>query len=330
MADSNDFSVEIKTFDDFFSCWRGSCRKLRWNCLFVLPAWLKAWWTCFGNGMNPYICAVGHAGDIIGIAPFKIEGATARFMGHSDVCDYQDVIVVPGMETDFFKVVVAHLKARGVEAIDLFPLRPDSIALKSLKEAAGAIGVETWCEPGGESWEMELPASWDEFLSRLTGKQRHEIRRKMRRLEKTASFSFRRVEDVDSVKDAMGVFFDLFRKNRHDKAEFMTPQLTSYFWSLAEAMAETGMIKLFFLDLEEKPAASVMCFDYGDTRYLYNNGYDEQFKSLSVGVLSKVLNIRDGIESGLKRYDFLKGPEAYKRHLGGSPVQLLRCRARIR
>jgi CelD/BcsL family acetyltransferase involved in cellulose biosynthesis len=47
---------------------------------------------------------------------------------------------------------------------------------------------------------------------------------------------------------------------------------------------------------------------------------------LSVGLLSKVLSVRDAIRSGLRTYDFLKGGEAYKQHLGGRPLPLYRCR----
>jgi CelD/BcsL family acetyltransferase involved in cellulose biosynthesis len=46
---------------------------------------------------------------------------------------------------------------------------------------------------------------------------------------------------------------------------------------------------------------------------------------LSVGIISKVLSIRSGIEAGCRRYDFLKGAETYKKHLGGKEVPLYRC-----
>jgi len=59
--------------------------------------------------------------------------------------------------------------------------------------------------------------------------------------------------------------------------------------------------------------------------YLYNNGYDNDFSSLSVGLLGKVLSIKESIQSGKKTYDFLKGAEVYKRRLGGQPIQLYRC-----
>jgi CelD/BcsL family acetyltransferase involved in cellulose biosynthesis len=69
-----------------------------------------------------------------------------------------------------------------------------------------------------------------------------------------------------------------------------------------------------------------MCFDYKDTRYLYNNGYNPQFSRLSPGFLSKVLSIRDGIEQGKLRYDLLKGEEGYKKRLGSTPIPLYRLK----
>ena len=59
---------------------------------------------------------------------------------------------------------------------------------------------------------------------------------------------------------------------------------------------------------------------------VYNNSYDDQFSSLSVGILSKALTIEHAIRNGRRRYDFLKGAETYKQHLGGKPVALYRCR----
>jgi CelD/BcsL family acetyltransferase involved in cellulose biosynthesis len=94
-------------------------------------------------------------------------------------------------------------------------------------------------------------------------------------------------------------------------------------------MAERGFLRLFFLELDREPAAAVMCFDYNSTVYLYNNGYNKNFSDLSVGLLSKVVTIRDSIDRGRRRYDFLKGSETYKRSLGGKPVQLHRCLVRL-
>jgi CelD/BcsL family acetyltransferase involved in cellulose biosynthesis len=69
-----------------------------------------------------------------------------------------------------------------------------------------------------------------------------------------------------------------------------------------------------------------MAFDYNGTVYLYNSGYDQEQSQLSVGILSKAFLIKDSIERGRKKFDFLKGGERYKYHLGGREVQLQKCR----
>ena len=109
----------------------------------------------------------------------------------------------------------------------------------------------------------------------------------------------------------------------------MTDQMVSFFRSLAEAMAAADMLKFHFLDVNDRPAAAVMCFDFNSTIYLYNNGFDRRFSSLSVGILSKVFSIKDSIQNGRKKYDFLKGPETYKYRLGGDEIPLYNCQIRI-
>ena len=99
--------------------------------------------------------------------------------------------------------------------------------------------------------------------------------------------------------------------------------------SLAEAMAKIGILKMFFLDLDNKPTATVMCFDYNGVAYLYNSGYDDRYRSLSVGLLCKVLNIKDSIERGKRKYEFLKGDERYKSKLGGKNIHLYRYRVNL-
>jgi CelD/BcsL family acetyltransferase involved in cellulose biosynthesis len=153
----------------------------------------------------------------------------------------------------------------------------------------------------------------------LSGKQLHEIRRKLRRLERTAPFAFR----MAAATCGMDQFVKLFRRNRTDKARFMDTAMEGYFRSLAERLPET---RLGFLDIDGVPAAAVMCVDHRRTRYLYNSGFDAALNHLSVGILCKVLSIRDAVARGLKTYDFLKGEETYKRQLGGRPVALHRCR----
>jgi hypothetical protein len=59
--------------------------------------------------------------------------------------------------------------------------------------------------------------------------------------------------------------------------------------------------------------------------YLYNSGYDPTHSYLSVGLLSKVLSLKDSIDAGRNTCDFLKGAEEYKYRLGGREIPIYSC-----
>jgi CelD/BcsL family acetyltransferase involved in cellulose biosynthesis len=91
-------------------------------------------------------------------------------------------------------------------------------------------------------------------------------------------------------------------------------------------MAEVGLLRASVLKLNGASVAALFAFDYHDIVYLYNSGYDPQQRPLSVGIISKVMLIKDSIERGKKKFDFLKGNEHYKYQLGGKEVRLQTCR----
>lgn len=323
------YTVTQETFETLHSLWVDGKHPLEWDCLFVLPSWLKVWWSVFSNESSPYISAVRDKEKLIGIAPLLVKGEEARFIGDPDVCDYQDFIVAPGRGREFFETLINFLRQQGIRSLDLNTVRADSKVLTELVAVTKSLDCEIFCAPEDFTLELDLPSSWDKFLGELTGKQRHEVRRKLRRLNEAGEVNYRVVEGLKEVMDEMETFLALFGLSRSDKAAFMTSQMNTYFRLLAESMAKANLLKLFVLDLDGTPAAAVMCFDYNSTIYLYNNGYDGRFSSLSVGLLSKVLTIKDSIIKGRKKYDFLKGTEEYKHRLGGKPIPLYRCQVKL-
>ena len=323
------YSVTAESFETLFSYWRNSDLSLKWDCFFVLPPWLKVWWSIFGSTSEMYLCAVRHAEEVIGIAPLLLENETASFMGGTDVCDYQDFIIAPGRSNDFFSVLLDDLSGKDITALDLKSVRPDSATMLKLADIATKRGCEVICSQSDVSFELDLPATWDEYLLQLKGKQRHEIRRKLRRLQEAGNISYRVVEEVKAVKKEIETFFELFRLSREDKEIFMTDKMASFFRSLAKVLAAEKMLKLFFMDINEIPVAAVLCFDDNSSIYLYNNGFDIRFNSLSVGTLCKVFSIKDSIENGRHKYDFLKGAETYKYRLGGKEMPLYECKIKL-
>lgn len=329
MSRNPSYSVVSEPLAGYDTHWLKTDDSVEWRCLFASPPWLRVWWEVFGDGSDPSILVLRQTDDIIGIAPLVLEANTARFIGSPDVCDYLDFAVVIGKEADFFDILFHHLRMQGIAHLDLWPLHPESTVLKRLVGLAGRLHCKITCEPDESVFEMPLPPSWDAFLNQLDGKQRHEIRRKLRRIEDAGDITYRIIRDMDKVPEAMDIFLALFQSNRPEKSAFMTDQMITYFRALAAGLARKGFLRLFFLDMEGIPVSAAMCFDYRSTMYLYNSGYDNRYRSLSVGMLCKIFSIKSSIQEGKQSYSFLRGDEAYKKHLGGNEIQLYRCRVRL-
>ncbi len=320
--------ITEETLDSLTRLWADHDNRLPWHCLFVSPPWLKAWIDRFNGTAIPYLRAVRVADDVVGVAALMIDHNChcASFAGDTSVCDYLDFVIAPGRETDFFACLVRDLRRQSVQYLRLEHVRSDSSILTVFKDMAVNLGCQISSQAQDVSLALKLPDTWDKYLLQLPAKQRHEIRRKLRRLYEAGIVSYVLADKPVDTGRVMDIFLKLFRQNHPHKAAFMTHQMTGFFRALAKGLAENGMLKLFTLKIDAVPAAVVMCIDFRSTRYLYNNAYDQQFSRLSVGFLSKVLSLKDGIQSGLKAYDFLKGGEIYKKRLGGRPLQLYNCR----
>lgn len=134
-------------------------------------------------------------------------------------------------------------------------------------------------------------------------------------------------DDATLARD-IDAFLDLMRESRDEKRDFMQPDREEFFRKVVHRLNDAGHLRLFSLDIDGERTASVICFDYGGRRLLYNSGYRLSHGHLSVGLMLKALCLKDAIERGMTYFDFLRGPEPYKYHLGAKDVGLYRMAVR--
>jgi CelD/BcsL family acetyltransferase involved in cellulose biosynthesis len=317
------------TFDALREHWSAADRRLTWHCLFMLPDWLEQWWSSFGLGREPLLLEVRRGDRLLGIAPLQVEGDTARFMGSTDLCDYGDFIVGESAEAEFFEALLYLVHRQGIRRLDLHGLRPDSATLRALPAAAAAHGCECLLNQEDVSFELALPADWQSYLAVLSGKERHEIHRKIRRLEERSPYGLQVIESPHEVDAAMDDFLDLFRQSRAEKREFLTESRERFLRRVVPALARHHLVKLCFLDVASVRTAAALCFDHKGSVYLYNSGLNPDYRELSVGLICKILTLRHSILLGRAVYDFLKGSETYKHRLGAQQIPLLRCQVEL-
>ncbi len=318
-------TITKESFDSLSVYQSNSDSNLNWNVIFTLPAWQKVWWQNFGSGAELYLRAVKQGDEILGVASLQVRNGTASIIGSVNICDYQDFVVCPGMENGFFNAIMDDLREKGIERLHLEAVRPDSSIVNYLIPIAQERQYPIDYHQVDVSLDIDLPRSWDEYMGILDSKQRHELKRKMRNLERIGEFVYRVVENKHAIPEAINDFLKLFPESRSDKSEFMTEEMQMFFRSVAVSLSEFGVIKFGVLESVRKPVAMVMYFDYNNNIYLYNSAYDPDYRSKSVGIISKARCILDSIEKRKKKFDFLKGAEQYKYYLGGKEIPLYRC-----
>ncbi len=267
--------------------------------------------------------------------------AKVVFFGASYHADYATVLADPADLPDVADALVDLLSAAAGpheahpepwDAVDLRRLRDGDPALDALVAAFGrraeAAGWDIRVEVEDVCPVAELPggADIDGFLATLGKKERHEIRRKVRRAEAAGTVELVRSADPGADLDA---FIDLHQKRWGADGLFPPTEggamSRRFFARLFELCAPESLLDLRFLEVDGRRIAAGVSFEDAGAVYYYNAGVDPEARDLSPGVVMVERYVRDAIARGKGRLDFLRGDESYKYEWGAvdSPIRRL-------
>ena len=312
----------ITSFQAIESEWESVLQDSPANTLFLTPQWQKVWWDTFGDGQDMCGFTYPSSDGVAAIASLAKSGDTLSFMGSQDTFDYNDFPIRPGHEEGFYQTLLERMDELDFQKMQLNSLRDSSPTLELFPDMARSRGYTVEIEEEDVTSGIELPGTWDEYLGMLNKKDRHELRRKLRRMDAQTDWKWYSITDPVEVGERLGEFISLMRQSRADKDEFMTSERELFFHNITQRMAELNQLQLYFLDMDGSTVATSLCFDYGGSRLLYNSGYDPEYGYFSVGLLLNAMCLKDAIDRGLTYFDFLRGPEPYKAHLGGQQRSL--------
>jgi CelD/BcsL family acetyltransferase involved in cellulose biosynthesis len=247
---------------------------------------------------------------------------TISFAG-GELTDYQDVIAKPDDARTVASALAEWIVAQRTPRIHLEFVPEEVATVEAMAPVLGAAGYVLRTDRLITAPRLELPTTFDEYLQALGKTERHELRRKLRRLETGRRVAFRFAGDSERVS-VLDRFVALHRRSRGEKAEFMTAETERFFRDVAETMGARGWLRLGALNVDGEDAAILFGFAYERTLALYNAAYDPDLAALSVGLACAAYAIRTAIAEGFTTYDFLRGDERYKYDLGGTDHWLLR------
>ena len=289
---------------------------------------VSIWWSTLGGGEWPggklWLGAARDAdGSLAAIWPlFLPEGPAAgsrlHLIGSFEISDYLDLIAPAERSAEACEALLQAIEPQAeVRGIELYNLPEASPTLASMEIIAPARGWRVTRAKLSPCPVVSLDGGWVAYLARLDKKQRHELRRKLRRADELPEkVDLRIVSPSDDIQAQMESFLTLMAYGA-DKARFLQATMRRQFVALTSEAFRCGCLHLSFLDVGGVPAAAYWCFDYRDRLWVYNSGLDPAYASLSPGWVLLGRLIQWAIEHGRREIDFLRGDESYKFRLGG-------------
>lgn len=312
--------------------WNGLVHRSCYDTVFLTWEWQSTWWEHLGEGQL-LLLGFRHEQDgrLVGITPLftsQQEGKPGlNVVGCRDVSDYLDLIIEVGQEEAVYTALLDYLENDGPDwdCFDLCNIPQASATYTRLREMAESRGYQALVEVEDVCPIIDLPTTWDEYLMMLDKKQRHEIRRKLRKAEGGAGAEFYTVGPEHDLGAEMEDFVELHQKSAPEKDAFMDPEMQAFFYAVAQLLYEQGWLQLNFVEIRGVKSASLLNFDYGNAILVYNSGYDPtRFRHLSPGIVVSARSIELAISLGREKFDFLRGDEVYKYRFGAQDTVVRR------
>ena len=310
---------------------------------FSKRAFHRAWWQAHGSGAEDVSIAARNPanGEILGYLPLMRRPDGVIYSGATLHIDYATVLLAPVSGGSHQTQVVTTAADAVADALaDALLARNEPINLMRIRPADQAhtrmvAAIQRAATRAGRTatYDVEEPAPFidlrgintlDEHLDRLDKKQRHEIRRKVRRGEAAGV----EILASDDLLADLPEFIRLHRARWGERGLFTnSPKGVEEEIFLRELFATVSGDTVTMLMARNEEfgtfAAGLFLRDAGAIRY-WNAGGDAAARALSPGVLLFVHGVTLAIKEEREQFDFLRGNEAYKYECGAVDAQVMK------
>jgi hypothetical protein len=257
-------------------------------------------------------------GEPCGIAPLIVrQGKTTRleFFGQNKAYgEYLDFIVPGGRESQVTPEIckkIAELHGLGVwHNMNLAVIREDSANFPHITNSLRQHGIEINQSAARFCPFVQLPISWEFYLTQKSGKLRKQIEYNERRLARHGSAVIEFPSNIEQVDE----FFDdliYLHNQRWDKAPDNV--FFDFHRRIAHRFFPLNRLLLARLRLGQTIVAAKYDFIFDNKVWGYQGGWLTEFGKLEVGSILLCEIFKHCIHQGIREYDFLEGDDWYKR-----------------
>jgi len=323
---------DINRFRELREDWDSLLEKSSSKSIFLTWEWLFNWWVHFKDHKELLILLVKDetTNQIVGIAPFCLQELRLlhffkfnkiMYIGSDKAAsDFLDFIIHPGSEDDVVKLVYEYLNSHGDswDLVEMGPVDECSISIGLVKENGNGthriVTLKAQVCP-----YLKLKDDYEKLLQSLSFNMRQNLKRRTKYFENKKGMSFsifnmrERIEE--NIDRLFSLHMDRFKSkggNRRIESSFSGADIKRFHYDIASSFLEKQWLKLYFLNYESEPIASLYAFKYKDKLYYYQSGFSSHWEKFSLGTVLFGYAIKDSIDEGLKEFHFLRGEEEYK------------------
>ena len=295
------FSEDIQTI------WNESYKLSASELPFLSYQWHKAYVETIGAKEKS---SIFYDPELKTIIPLTQRSNQFLFSGEQEISDIQDSIGPDSKKEVVWREFLTYCEVNNIS--DLF--------LTNISEISPTYRIFSSISPGkftiavnkrDTSPLIVLPKTYDEYLLTLSRKDRHELRRKIRRFHEDHPNS--EIELCEDVPNDLEILISLMKLDDRKKT-FFTPSFEAFFKKIPQLFPEQVILQILCID--NHPATAIIAFKSKNIFLLYNSGFDQEHFP-GAGFYLKAESIRWAIEHNFEEYNFLRGNERYKYELGG-------------
>jgi CelD/BcsL family acetyltransferase involved in cellulose biosynthesis len=311
--------LQQEDFDELLSEWAELFEADDCATPFQSAAWARAWSRHWSGKAEPWVLVVRDGRRLTGLLPLWSEHLLGLrvLRAAGDPADYCDLLARPNARNAVEGAVARELRRRHKEwdVLVLSELPPDSTTAGAVERA----GLRTAHQSVISCPGLQLPDTFDAYVSTLPSRRRTNLRRHLRYLD-DGELQLR-VPAVEDLPAAIDRWQALRVRQWHAMGKRLTrAHATASFRNLlldvVTELVPAGLALVWEFVRDGEVLGSFVNFCDDQTFYQYLGAFEPEAGSFGIGKMATAEGIRSSIAAGRTYYDFTRGDEPYKYWFG--------------
>jgi CelD/BcsL family acetyltransferase involved in cellulose biosynthesis len=308
----------LEEFESLQNQWDELFKACSKQTVFLTWEWLTAWWKHWQPDKELWLITAWSEGKLVGAAPlmktvvrkYGLKYRLIHSLGAPNT-DESDFFTL-GNDPEILGALCDYLQSQRSlwDALELNELHVENPAAKFVGSYFAARGCIIRTKLNTH-YHIPIAETWDGYWKKLSKNLRHNIERRLRRVQENHQLGFQVIEGRDATWDNFEEIFTVNTKGNYPE-KYKSEQERNFHRELMERMRDRNWIRIAILRFDEQATA----YDYGFAVHGkfedWRTGFDLNYADWGGGTLMLYFELKYLFTEQYQDLDFLRGEYGYK------------------